>query len=371
MFKKKASTTILAAVIMAIAGTVSAGQEIHVANWNDYIDPALLARFEKESGITVHYKTYETGDEMVALIKSSDPLDVVVPSTDTLQELISGSHIRPFDASKIEGFYDSQPLIRSHLFRQDPTLSYAAPYFWGRVGVLLDRGKAEAALGRPIEQTWGLMFDEASVQKLSSCGVSILEGREEVYSLIMNYKGRSLDFATKRSLEEVDQSLTSLKPHYAMVDSAAYIEAISEGKLCISMAWEGDARALIKDNPNLEYILPDEGTMFFLDTMAITSKSQNYEAAREFISFFMRNDVAQQNAEYTLYNTPSETALAAMKANAGSTQATTLYWDKGVQVFTYKAPRPELESKFRDTWSRFVEKPHKVASTTDTAGVMN
>lgn len=371
MIKKNAPKAALAAVMMAMVSAVSAGQEIHVANWNDYIDPALIERFEKESGIKVHYQTYETGDEMDALLKSGEPLDVVVPATDRLQELISESLIRPFDASKIDGFYDMQPLIRSHLFTHDRTLSYAAPYFWGRVGVLLDRGKAEAALGSSIAQSWGLLFDETAVEKLSSCGVSILEGREEIYSLIMNYKGRSLDFATERSLDVLDQALTSLKPHYAMVDSAEYREAMAAGKLCVSMAWEGDARAMIGEHPGLEFILPDEGTLFFLDTMAIPAKSQNYESARMFISFFMRSDVAQQNAEYTLYNTPSAKALESMKAVAGGTQAQSLIWEKGVQVFTYKAPRPELERKFRDSWSRFVEKPSKLASRPVKADVIN
>lgn len=365
--EKKASKAVLAAVMMTMACAVSAGQELHVANWNDYIDPALIGRFENESGIKVHYQTYETGEEMDALLQSSGPLDVVVPSSDRLPKLISDSLIRPFDASKIDGFYDIQPLIRSNLFTKDQTLSYAAPYFWGRVGVLLDRSKAEAALGHPITPSWGLLFNVAAVEKLSACGVSILEGRDEIYALIMNYKGRSLDFPTERSLDALDKQLSALKPHYAMVDSADYREAMAAGKLCVSMAWEGDARAMVGQHPGLEYILPDEGTLLFLDAMAIPAKSQNYESARKFISFFMRSDVAQQNAEYTLYNTPNAKALEAMKAKAVGTPGQNLLWENGVQVFTYKPPRLELERQLRDSWSRFSDQPANLANLPSTA----
>ena len=272
---------LVASFSMALMASASA-ESIAVANWNDYIDPAILKSFEADTGIQVSYETYDNDDQLKAMLDSGR-FDVVVPPVINLANLIKEQSIQPYDAKSLQGYMDSQPVLRARLFTKDPSMNYAVPYFWGRIGLVVDRAKAEQALGVPVTASWDVIFDPSKAEKLSQCGISLLDSKDDVYSIYMNYKGKLPAIPTARTIDYASTRLNQLKPFYKKIDSAAYIEDLPGGDLCVAMTWEGDGRALAAEHPNLEFLLPEEGTVIFLDAMAIPSKAQNVSGARKLI----------------------------------------------------------------------------------------
>src|SRR6202000_52237 len=54
---------------------------LNVYNWTDYIDPAALKRFEKETGVKVNYDVYDSLETLEAkLLTGHSGYDIVVPS---------------------------------------------------------------------------------------------------------------------------------------------------------------------------------------------------------------------------------------------------------------------------------------------------
>lgn len=352
----------IAAAAFGLLAT-AAQADITVASFNDYIDPQLIKGFEAETGVKVSYQTYETDAEAEALLKSEATLDVIVPSTDSLPGMIKSGDLRPFDSSKMEHFFEIDKVLRARLFTADPALTYSVPYFWGRIGIAINKQAAEEALGGPVPKTWGLLFNPQATEKLQHCGISVLDSREHMYTLLMQYKGRSLDFPTSRSIEGIDQQLQVLRPFYRSVDSADYLSDMPSGKTCVAMAWEGDGVTLAKADPNIEFFLPEEGTVLFMDAMAIPARTTKFEEAKQFIAYMMRPDVASQNAEFTHYNSPfAGIYKQQMSARGVGGEGDSVKVDL-VPIFRFKSPPRTLDAKLDQAWQHFVMPQPTVGET--------
>ena len=358
MLKQIAALTLSLALSPSVFATDQ--QSISVYNWNDYIDPEVIADFTKETGIKVNYGTYETAEDLEK-IAASDAADVVSPGLDLVGKLIKADLIQPYNARTIQGYGDIQSIIRARMFAQDPSGQYVMPYMWGRVGILIDRKAAETALGEPIAASWDTLFNVEKVKKLSQCGVSFLDARDYVYSLGLNYSGEPLDFPTNRAIQRYTDLLMSIRPHLKVVDSAEHLDLAPKGQLCVTMVWEGDAVAIQADRPDLEFILPEEGSVMFIDTMAITRKAKNPDGARKWIEYMSRKDIALRNARYTSYNSPNMDVLDEMSVeHEAQTKEASVSID-GVPVFMSVAAKGKQADMFAESWQRFVRGEDKHA----------
>ena len=91
------------------------------------------------------------------------------------------------------------------------------------------------------------------------------------------------------------------------------------GEAALALAWSGDAEYCMKENPDLGYVIPEEGSNIFFDAMAIPSTCKNKEGAEAFINFMCRPDIAAKNAEYIGYSSPS-TAARELMGEAGQSE---------------------------------------------------
>lgn len=336
----------LAAPLLALSVFSVHAESINVANWNDYIDPQVLESFTKETGIKVNYQTYDEDHEVYELLRKGEQLDVIVPSTDNFGKLISEGMLQPYAASTLPGFEALEPLILRRLSAADPAKVYGVPYLWGSIGLAVNVPKAEAALGGPVPNTWGLVFDKALLQKLSTCGVTLLDSPNDVLSLLVNYQGRALGSVGESYAARSLAYLRELRPHYRYVDSTRYVDDLNAGKTCVSMAWAGDALAAAAQGLPVKFLQPEEGALVFVDILTIPKAAQNPEGARAFIRYMLRPEVAAQIARATHYQTPNLKARAELEASDDNFQAAEL----SAGMFGYQAPREEVAKLIDAAW---------------------
>lgn len=343
----------IAAPLLALTVAVAQAQSLNVANWNDYIDPAVLDAFTRETGIEVSYQTYDNDQEVYDLLKKGASLDVVVPSTDNFGKLIGEGLLRPYAAASLPGFDALEPLIMARLAGYDPAREYGVPYLWGSIGLAVNVPLAEAALGGPLPNSWGLVFDKDLVKRLSSCGVSVLDSANDVISLLVNYRGRSLNQIGESYAARSLEYLGELRPHYRYVDSSRYIDDLSAGRNCVSMAWTGDALAAEAEGLPVKLIEPEEGSLVFVDILAIPSAAKNVEGAKAFISYMLRPQVSAQIAQATYYQTPNTKARQVLEAADEHFHAAKL----SVGMFGYMPPKAEVGKLIEDFWPRLQPGP--------------
>lgn len=80
------------------------------------------------------------------------------------------------------------------------------------------------------------------------------------------------------------------------------------GEAALGVIYSGEAIFTQRENPDLEYVIPKEGTNVWIDSWVIPKNAPNKENAEKFIDFMCRGDVALKNFEYITYSTPNDAA---------------------------------------------------------------
>lgn len=278
-----------------------AEERITVYNWNDYIAPEVLVNFEKETGIRVDYHTYSTAEELDKALHSDTPIDIAVPSHDALPLLIKNASLLPMDNRLLPNRQHLDKQLLSKLAAFDPSNRYAIPYLWGSVGLAVNTVEAEKAYGGPLPNSWSLLFDPAQSSRLASCGIAMIDARDEVLSVLMMYQGRSLAHSPPSQIKRAGAVLEQLRPNLQYVDSTRYIDDLAKGKLCMAFAWVGDALAARDAGQPIEFIIPEEGSVAFVDSLVIPKSARRADLAHRFINYLLQPKVAAQITEDTLF----------------------------------------------------------------------
>ena len=330
-----------------------AEDSLRVFNWNDYIAPQVLKSFEAETGIRVEYRTFSSAEEMHAALAGSEPIDIIVPSHNDLPHLIKDGLLQPLDFSLLTNRNHLDKQLLSKLAAVDPGNRYAVPYLWGAVGLAINTPQAEAAFGGPLPNSWSLLFDAEQSARLAECGISVLDAPEETLSLLFNYQGRSLARSAPSRIQRSSQVLDGLRPHLRYIDSERYIDDLSQGKLCVAMAWVGDALAAADAGQPVRFLVPDEGSTLFIDNLVIPASAGRADLAHRFIDYLMQPEVAALITAETLYpngNADSRDFLdAALRDQPG------LYPDRATKRRLHALETvPEKHSaSVAEVWARF------------------
>lgn len=287
-----------------------AGDSLRVYNWNDYIAPQVLKDFEAETGIRVEYHTFSSAEEMQAALDGSEAIDIIVPSHNDLPRLIKDDQLQPLDFNLLPNRKHLDKLLLSKLAAVDPSNRYAVPYLWGAVGLAINTPQAEAAFGGPLPNSWSLLFDAEQSTRLASCGISVLDAPDETLSLLLNYQGRSLTRSAPSRIERASSVLDGLRPNLRYIDSERYIDDLSNGRLCVAMAWVGDALAAADAGQPVRFLVPDEGSVLFIDNLVIPRSARRADLAHRFIDYLMQPEVAALITTETLYPSGNADAKA-------------------------------------------------------------
>ena len=343
----------LAALMLLTLPTLAGADSLRVYNWNDYIDEQVLADFTKATGIEVDYRTYATAEELDTLLRSGERIDVAVPQHDSLPSLIQEQRLQPLDIRKLSNYNQLDKQLLGKLAAFDPQNRYAAPYQWGVVGLAVNMPKVEAALGRTPENSWGLLFDPANSQRLASCGISILDAPDELLTILLNYQGESLVHSSPSRIRRTRNILSALRPNLRYISNDRYIEPLQKGELCLSMAWVGDALGAIQAGQPINFLIPEEGTALFIDSLAIPTSAQQVDQAHRFIDYLLQAKVAARNTQATLY--PNGNAQAYEHLDPALRDLPGLYPDRATKRRLSALPAlPEKLSEARDqTWNAF------------------
>ncbi|MCP1621072.1 putrescine transport system substrate-binding protein [Pseudomonas sp. SLBN-26] len=301
---------VLAGLLLVWALDARADEVLRVLNWKNYIEPQVLEAFQQSTGIRVDYRTMTAAEELDAALAAGEAFDVVVPSHFQLARLLREKRLQPLDTGALSHYRQVDPGLLAMLAGIDGANRYAVPYLWGSVGLVINPGPAEAAYGGALPNSWSLLFDERQAARLATCGIALLDAPEETASLWFNYRGRSLALQGPRQIERGLQALPGIARQARYLDNEAYIAALAEGRLCLAMGWVGHALTASARNPALQYRIPDEGAMVFIDSLAIPANAPRPDLALRFIDFLLepRNALADARASQFYSPLPADSA---------------------------------------------------------------
>jgi putrescine transport system substrate-binding protein len=283
---------------------------LNVYNWSDYIAEDTIARFEKETGIKVVYDVYDANETLEAKLSAgSSGYDVVFPSArPTAQRHIAANIYSALDKAKLTNWGNLDTAVLAALVDVDPGNAYIAPYMWGTTGIGYNVAKVKERLGADAAlDSWSLLFDPAIAAKLKDCGIAVLDDQQEGFYSALIWKGRDPNAVGGDEIDVVKGIYADVRPFVRYFNSSKYIDDLATGEVCIAMGYNGDvlqARDRAEEagsDVEIGYIIPKEGAVRWVDSMAIPSDAPHPNNALTFVNFMLRPDVIAPVSDYVSY----------------------------------------------------------------------
>lgn len=278
----------------------SSKKVLTVYNWGEYVDPALLKKFEKETGIHVVYETFDSNEAMMTKIEQGGTkYDISVPSEYTIEQMKEKDLLLEIDHSKLPNLKNIDPDFLGLDF--DDTNKYSIPYFWGTVGVVYNT----KLLGKGYDfNSWDDLWDPSLKGK-----VVLVDSAREVMGVGLNSMGKSLNSTDSKELQAATDKLIKMAPNVKAIIGDEVTQLMVNEDASVALTWSGQAADMMYENENLTYSVPREGSNLWFDNMVIPRTSKNVAGAHKFINFMLDPKNAAQNADYVGYSTPNKTAL--------------------------------------------------------------
>lgn len=293
--KKHLKITIFISLLIAISLTTigcSDKPTLNVYNWMDYIDPEVIEDFEEEFNVKVNYDTFATNEDMyVKIAKGGTSYDVVFPSDYMIERMINEDLLAKIDKDNIPNMkYIGDDFLDLDFDRNN---EYSVPYMWGTVGIIYNKTMVD-----DVVDSWDILWNEKYDGQ-----ILMLDSQRDSIGVSLKRLGYSMNTRDLDELEEAKNELIK-QPVYAYVGDEVKDLMIGE-EAALAVVWSGDAVFMMRENENLEYVIPKEGTNIWFDNMVIPKNAKNKELAEEFINFLNRPDIAARNVEYIGYSTPN------------------------------------------------------------------
>lgn len=278
---------------------LSGTNQVIVYNWGEYLDPEVITLFEKETGINVVYEEFETNEIMYPKVQSGAiAYDVVCPSDYMIQRMIENDLLAELNFDNIPNIKN----IGQEYFKQsrqfDSENKYSVPYCWGTVGILYNKTMVD----EPID-SWSVLWDEKYKDS-----ILMQDSVRDAFAVALKYKGHSLNSTDLDELEEAKELLIKQKPLVQAYVIDQVRDKMIGNEAAIGVIYSGEAIYTQLENPNLEYVIPKEGSNVWIDSWVIPKNAKHKENAEAFINFLCRPDIAKMNFDYITYSTPNTAA---------------------------------------------------------------
>jgi len=273
--------------------------ELYIYNWSDYIAPENIEKFEADNGLTVTYDTFANNDELLAKLQAGGGgYDLACPTAEYLRPMIEGGFIDKLDFTRLPTFAHMDPDLLSQSW--DPNNEYHVPKDFGTTGILVRK----KIVTEPLT-SWQEFYD-LTTGKYSG-RVVMVDSLGDVLVMPLKMLGYSLNETDPAKLDEARQLLMDLAPHILALDSDTYQDKLASEEAVLCLGWTGPLVELRAnpDTADTEYVVPSEGTLFWLDVWVKLTDGPNPNAAYAWLDFIQEPDIQAAETEYNGYATPN------------------------------------------------------------------
>ena len=296
-----------AALVCVFLGTVAVLAQatgsrpvVNVCSWGEYIDESLITRFEEETGIRVNYQTAESNEALYSLLKSGGAdYDVVVPSDYMIGRLIAEDMLEPLDYDRIPNFSLIDGRFRNLSY--DPENLYTVPYAWGTLGIIYNT----AMVGEEIT-SWSALYDDRYAGNV----LLINNSRDALGEalLYLGYSVNTTDEGEIRAAYELVADANRRGVFQGRVMDEVF-QKMEGGNAAIATYYAGDYISMLENNEDLAFVIPEEGSNWFVDAMCVLKDAPHYDAAMQWINFIASTQSNLANMDYIGYASPNREAL--------------------------------------------------------------
>lgn len=271
--------------------------QLNLFIWSEYIDPDVIAEFEREYKCKVVIDLYEDEASMMAKIRSggSGLYDVVVPPDYTVTGLIRLGLIVPIRHANIPNLKNVGKRFLSPPY--DPGNKYTIPYQWGTIGIYLRNSIVSTEMN-----TWGLIFDP----KLQQKAFTLIDSPRDLIGVALKYNGHSLNSVDLSHLKEARDLIVAAKKRCVGFDGSVGAKNKVLSRIAHSaIVYNGDAARGMIEDPDTSYIIPEEGSQIWQDNLAVLANAPHRDLAEKFINFLLEPEIGARISNFTQCASPN------------------------------------------------------------------
>jgi len=255
-----------------------------------------------ETGIRVNYQTAESNEALYSLLKSGGgDYDVIVPSDYMIAQLIEEDMLEELNYDNIPNFTLIDDRFKNLVY--DPDNQYTVPYAWGTVGIIYN----EDMVGGDEITSWGALYDEKYAGD-----VLLINNSRDAIGIALKYLGYSVNTTDEAEITQAYQLLAEAtrKGVYQGKVMDAVFQKMEGGNAAIATYYAGDYLSMLDntDEP-LAFVVPQEGSNWFVDAMCILKDAPHQEEAEAWINFLASTEANLANMDYIWYASPNAQAL--------------------------------------------------------------
>lgn len=258
-----------------IASLCIAENTIRIAGWGGEIPSEVFENFEKKFHIKVYFSSFESNESLDVKLRTSKKsvYDLILPSSYFIPKLAQTHLIQKIDLNRVPSYQK----INAIFIQNIKNSVYAIPLNWSSTGIFYNK-KHLKIIPTNWQDLWNKQFENQ---------VLLLDDTREVFSMALISLGYSPNDEDRNHIQQAYQKLLSLRQNIKLFASDAVPNLIIDEDVIIGMAWNADIIKAQKENPNIGFIMPDEGYIINTESFAIPKNSLNIEAAYAFINFML------------------------------------------------------------------------------------
>ena len=349
--------------LAACGGHTGAGasdKTLNVYNWAGYIAPDTVANFERETGIEVHYSTYESNEiSETKLLTGHSNYDVVTSADAFFERQLHAGVFRKLDKTALPNSVNLDPEVLQKLAVHDPGNLYAVPYLWTEAGLGYNVDKVRERLGSAEPDSWSLLFDPKNAAKLKDCGIMIVDSPEDVLPSVLIYLGKDPNSHDPADWTAAADVLMQIRPFVRSIEAEGIIGDLANGSLCLGLTWGGEVtqaryRALEAGNGvKIRYFVPREGAVAGLDMLAIPADAPHPDNAHKWLNYLMRPEVMADISNVLKYRNGNKASLPYVQEAIKNDPATYPDAKTRAKLSIETMQPPELKRLMTRLWTRF------------------
>lgn len=285
-----------AAMILPLAGAASADGSLNIYVWADSIAPELIEKFTKETGIQVNVDSFSSNEDALTKLQSgSSGYDLVTPSQHFVKIMIDEGLLEDIDAYDLSAYDQLDERWQGQWW--DPENDYSIPLAYGTAGFAVNRDKYDG----PVD-SWSVLFEPTDL----AGSIALLSYPDEVVSAAQLYLGVEYCTEEKPDMKKVYDLLAAQKPAVVAYTSDNIENRIGSGDVSAHFWWDGNALRLRNSGANIEFAMPKEGLVGWLDSFVVPAGAANVDNAKAFIEFMSTVENATTQYNYYAHSAPVE-----------------------------------------------------------------
>lgn len=288
---------------VALANTQAPSSELVFLTWPEYIDPEVVKEFEASHNVKIRFVYYQSDDyrDQLVLDAGGKGYDLAIVDGLKIRTYKRYGWLAPVNLENVPHLQHVDKKWRSHF---EDAENYSSPFLWGTAGIAYRSDLVPEPL-----TTWLQLYQPHDALRGK---VVMIDSHREVIGLALKSLGYSLN---SHNLSEIKEAEALLHKQASNIQGYSYINitensSLVTGETYAAFAYNGDALSIMEYEPNIKFVLPDEGGIIWVDYLVVFRDAKNQAMAYKFLNFLQQPEIAARVALYTNFASPNISAQA-------------------------------------------------------------